>query len=199
MQKSIANSFAGHLETTADAEAELVREAQFNHSAFATIYELHHATIYRYLFTCTGNSEDAADLTQQVFLKALTSLRTYNSSKGALITWLFAIAHNCALNFVKRRKIASSAAWDISQQALVDAIPASDPEAEILRQEASAKLHTLLARLDYRKRELLALRFVSGLTTAQIATIVGKSQAGVKKQITRLLQDLRKEYHADIQ
>ncbi len=53
----------------------------------------------------------------------------------------------------------------------------------------------LLAGLDPVQRELLALRFAAGLSAPQIALVVGKSPAAVKKQLTRLLHTLKEQYH----
>jgi RNA polymerase sigma-70 factor (ECF subfamily) len=53
----------------------------------------------------------------------------------------------------------------------------------------------LLAALDGEKRELLALRFAGQLSSSEIATVVGKSPAAVKKQLTRLIQALKEQYH----
>ena len=65
----------------------------------------------------------------------------------------------------------------------------------MLQQESLAQLRRHLARLDPAKRELLALRFAAGLTAPQIATIVGRSPAAVKKDLTRTLHRLKELYH----
>ncbi len=53
----------------------------------------------------------------------------------------------------------------------------------------------LVSRLDADKREVLALRFAAGLTTAEIAAVINKSEAATKKQLARTLQTLREQYH----
>jgi RNA polymerase sigma factor (sigma-70 family) len=70
-----------------------------------------------------------------------------------------------------------------------------DLDAGLVHQDHLARLKTLLARLDPLQRELLALRFAAGLSTPQIALVVGKSPAAVKKQLTRLLHTLKEQYH----
>ena len=68
------------------------------------------------------------------------------------------------------------------------------PEAAVLAAEAVARVRTAVAALDRNKQELLALRFAAGLTSAQIASVVGKREAGVKKQLWRLVQQLKKDF-----
>lgn len=64
-----------------------------------------------------------------------------------------------------------------------------------MRAEAVARLQALLARLDHRKRELLVLRFAAGLSIADIAAVTGKSEAAVRKAITRTLHTLKELYN----
>jgi len=72
-----------------------------------------------------------------------------------------------------------------------------DPEKVVLHRERLERLQKLLGSLDPSKRNLLALRFASGLNSAEISAIVGKSRAAVHKQLTRILQSLKEDYHHD--
>jgi RNA polymerase sigma-70 factor (ECF subfamily) len=56
------------------------------------------------------------------------------------------------------------------------------------------RLRSLLVELDLEKRELLALRFAAGLSSRQIAGVTGRSEAAVKKQLTRILRTLKEKY-----
>jgi RNA polymerase sigma factor (sigma-70 family) len=69
-----------------------------------------------------------------------------------------------------------------------------EPEADLLRRESLARLRELLAELDHGQRELLALRFAGQLSSPEIAAVVGRSPAAVKKQLTRILQSLKERY-----
>lgn len=71
----------------------------------------------------------------------------------------------------------------------------SDLEAELLQREALDRLRQLFDKLDQAKRELLILRFVAGLTSSEIAVVIGKSEAATKKQLTRTLHTLKEQYH----
>lgn len=173
-----------------DDEAALVEAAKANPTAFEPLYQRYKARLYRYLLLRVRREEDAADLTQQVFLKALSALPGYRVRGIPFAAWLFRIAHHIASDTYRLKKSA------ISWNALSDdeqLIAEVNLEDLILQQERLAHLHQLLDQLDPYKRELLALRFSAGLSTREIALVVGKSQAAVKKQLTRTLQSLKEQ------
>jgi len=76
---------------------------------------------------------------------------------------------------------------------------AGDPniDARLLRQEAHARLRTLLQALPVEGQELLALRFVARLTVAEIAAVIGKSEAATSKRLSRTMQRLQERYDDD--
>jgi len=65
----------------------------------------------------------------------------------------------------------------------------------VLRRDDLAHLMALVNALEPAKRELLILRFVAGLSTSEIARVVGKGEAATKKQLWRTLQTLKEQYH----
>lgn len=176
-------------------DAALVRAAQRDPVAFGQLYQAYRDRMYWYLLARTGNVEDAADLTQQVFLKALDALPQYRPQRGSFVAWLFGIARNAATNF--RQRSLQTVAWDFQAEEAKLAMT-RDPEETVVRQEALDQLRRLCATLDPAKQELLALRFVAGLTSAEIGAVIGKSEAAAKKQLTRILQSLKERYRDDI-
>lgn len=174
-------------------EAALVEEAQANPLAFDTLYRRYLARVYRYLRARSESDEDAADLTQQVFLQAFHALSGYQQRGLPFAAWLFQIARHVVTDSFRRRRATLS--WDALPVALEVGDDEQDPERIALRQERLARLRMLLAKLDADQRELLALRFAAGLSSPQIAAVVGKSPAAVKKQLTRIIASLKEHYH----
>src|SRR4051812_21655706 len=142
-------------------EVALVRAARQEPSAFGTLYDRYLGRIYAYLRARTSNDEEAADLTQQVFLQALDALPRYREGRVPFAAWLFCIARNVAIDAHRRRR--TSVAWDLVPEAL-QPVAAHDLEAGALRREDIARLRALLDALDSDTRELLALRFAAALT-----------------------------------
>lgn len=162
-----------------------------DHLAFDVIYERYRERVYVYMRTRTRNAEDASDLTQQVFLQALDALPRYRGDSSAIAAWLFRIARNTAIDFHRRER--SALAWDLLPEAL-HPLAADDVEAGAMYHDAVARLRTALLGLDRDTRELLALRFAARLPIKDIAAVVGKSEAAVKKSLVRTLRRLREGY-----
>lgn len=176
-------------------EATLVRAAQTDPAAFAALHQRYFDQVYWYMRARTGNEGDANDLTQQVFLQALEALPRYRDRGLPFAAWLFRIAHNTVTNYHRaRRRHRWIVPWRLVSEAAL-ASPAEEVEAQVLHDEALARLHELIAALDLDKRELLALRFAARLTAREIAAVVGKSEAAVKKSLARTIQTLKEQYH----
>lgn len=173
-------------------EAELIAAAQADRTAFAALYRRYLDRIYHYLRAHCASDDDAADLTQQVFLRALDALPRYRPGPAPFATWLFRIAANAAVDAGRRRR--PEVAWEAVLP--LPAAPEAEPEAHALRRESLARLRRLVAGLDAEKRELLALRFAGQLSSTEIAVVVGKRPEAVKKQLTRILRALKEQYNA---
>jgi RNA polymerase sigma-70 factor, ECF subfamily len=173
-------------------EIDLVQAARIDPAAFAPLYSQYRDRVYAYLRTRTRTPEDAADLTQQVFLHAIDALPRYRSGRAPFAAWLFRIAHNAAANAHRRRK--DHVAWDLVPPALQPR-DGSDLEGQVIRRERLDILETLLRSCTPAGREMLALHYAAGLTIAETAQVVGKSEAAVKKQISRTIRALKEQNH----
>jgi RNA polymerase sigma-70 factor (ECF subfamily) len=169
-------------------EVVLIEAAKLDPAAFEPLYQRYTTRIYRYMYLRVANAEDAADLTQQVFLKVLHALPGYRVRGAPFAAWLFRIAHDTASDVYRRKKRTLS--WDfLSDEELLASN--ADPEILVLQREQLERLIHLMHQLEPSKQELLALRFASGLNGAEIALVVGKSQAAVNKQLNRTLHYLK--------
>jgi RNA polymerase sigma-70 factor (ECF subfamily) len=176
-----------------DEERALIVAAQADPLVFETLYRRYREPIHRYLLAHLSSVDDAADLTQHVFLKALENLPVYRDRGVPFSAWLFRIARNAAIDRIRSRR--PSVDWDRIQEA-EQPVEQTTPESEALRNDAMRRFDALVSSLDDDKRDLLSLRFVAGLTTPEIARVLGKSDAAVRVQLSRTLRIL-KEHHRD--
>ncbi|GCF11256.1 RNA polymerase sigma factor [Dictyobacter arantiisoli] len=133
-----------------EEETSLIEAAKRDLTAFEPLYQRYMVRIYHYLFLRVGNAEDAADLTQQVFLKALSSLPNYHPRGVPFAAWLFRIAYYTVSDVYRQKVVTIS--WDfLSQDRLVAEI---NPELFAIQRERLTQLAQLLAQLDPYKREL---------------------------------------------
>jgi RNA polymerase sigma-70 factor (ECF subfamily) len=157
-------------------EESLVRRAQKNdQEAFAQLYEEHFGKIYRYLVLRIGNEMEAEDMTQQVFLNALQSLSSFRWKGVPFSAWLYRIAHNQAVDHLRRTKKHTSVPLDESL-----ATSGDSPHSAAERKMDIEQLLAATKRLTEAQREVISLRFSSELSIAQVAKVMGKSQGAVK-------------------
>jgi RNA polymerase sigma-70 factor, ECF subfamily len=173
-------------------DVEVVRRAGRDRAAFEPLYWRYHGRVYRYLRTRTPQDSDAADLTQQVFLRALDQLRQYDETRGTVAAWLFGIARHSATDFRRKHRRIVSAEDDLL--ASLGVIAADSPEGEAIRRDEIQCLYHALAALPSEKREILVLRFAGGLTIAEIGVVIGKSAEATRKQLRRTIQFLEEQY-----
>ena len=169
----------------APATAALVSlAASGDEAAFARLVDRHHASMAKVAYAVCGDPEAARDATQSAWAIAwrrLPTLRDHSQVRA----WLVAIAANEARQAV--RKGQRAVVVDISES--MDAAPGADPAERI----GSVDLARALATLKPDDRALLALRFVAGLDSGEIATHLHLSPSGVRSRLSRLIERLRTE------
>ena len=191
MQTDMAMPWEGEAESDND-EAALVRTAQQDPAAFGHLYSRYRHRVHAYLYARLTDAEDAADLTQQVFLQALTALPRYRVGTTPFGVWLFRIARNAAADLQRRRRNT------VSLEGIAEGLhPRGDDmvEAQVMQREALAHLHATMRDLDPDTRDLLLLRFAARLTAAEIGAVIGKSSAATSKRLQRALRTLKEQYH----
>ena len=185
----------GNLVQAASGEDEddaLAIRSRSDTRSFELLYHRNRDRIYRYALTRVGTQEDALDLTQQTFVKALERINTFRPRRGQFSTWLFAIARNTVIDFRRRQRSPESWVW-------IEPTAQDNTEAEVLTSLDVEALRTAVAGLTDMKRDLLSLRFAAGLTVPEIAAVVGMKTDATYKQITRTLEELRGALNGQIE
>lgn len=176
-------------------ETVLVRAVQNTEpDAFGELCLRYSGRLYSYLRARTQSDEDAADLTQQVFVRAFNALPRYRERGLPFGAWLFRIARNLLIDVQRRKK--DTVSWNVLPETLQPVEP-GEVDSDLLQHEVHTQLLTLLQELPLDKRELILLRFVTGLTLREISAIVGTSESTIHKQLQRTLAILQEQYHDD--
>ena len=174
---------------TPQDEALLIAQAPHDHGAFAALYRCYLGPIYRYLYQRLGNPHEAEDLAAQVFTEALEGLIAQRYHAGSsFAAWLYGIARHKLVDFYRRHP-----SIPLDERASTP----SDLLADIEKGDDRSRVGQLLAQLDQDKRELLRLRFIAGLSFAEIAALDGRSAAAIKMNVYRALAWLREHWEAE--
>jgi RNA polymerase sigma-70 factor (ECF subfamily) len=173
-------------------ERRLIEAARTDVAAFAGLYDLYVDAVFGYLRTYSESDEDAVDLTQHVFVRALEALPRYRDHGVPFRAWLFRIARNAATDTYRRRK--RTLPWDHVPESL-HPFSLSDPESIALHREALNGLRVLVGQLPPEKQELLALRFAGEMTSGEIALVLGRNPAAVQKELVRVMHLLKEHLH----
>jgi RNA polymerase sigma-70 factor (ECF subfamily) len=145
--------------------------------AWGELFEQHHSRILRIAFRITGNSTDAEDVLQTVFLRLVRREDEVDLSAGAA-SYLYRAAVNAALDLLRTRKRARVV--DLAEvEAELPAPASQDPESEHHRRELAARLRGAVSGLSPRAAEIFSLRYFEGYGNREIAEMLATSQTAV--------------------
>ncbi|MBI3971624.1 MAG: sigma-70 family RNA polymerase sigma factor [Chloroflexi bacterium] len=168
----------------------LVRNAQAGDTAcFGQLYQRYVDGVYSYLSFKIGNATEAEDLAEQVFLKALESLGGYKWTGVPFKAWLFRIAHNLLVDHLRRKTKRTSEPLD---EALPDRRRETDPEDMLIERLTRQGLIHAVDQLTELQKQVISLKFAGGLTNAEAARIMGKTEGAVKALQHAALQSLQR-------
>ncbi len=169
------------------SEAELVQRAVSGDSeAFATLYDRYIEAIYRFVFFRVSEEQTAEDLTSHIFLKAWDNLSSYQFRGLPFRAWLFRIARNSVIDYYRTFKETTP----LEPNAVTEPDLAAEVDSKVERQLQAEEIRLALRQLTEDQRQVLTLRFIEGLSTGEVAKILGKRQGAIRALQMRGLQAL---------
>jgi RNA polymerase sigma-70 factor (ECF subfamily) len=155
--------------------------------AFDLLVERHRRTVYQLCYRFVGNHEDAADLAQDVFVRAFTGLTRFKGD-SSIRTWLYRVSVNVSLNRVtaKRPTTEPIDAHDHADRRAVDPLDA------VSRGEQAARVRQAIRRLPPKQRATLVLRVYQDLSYEEIARVLGGTVGAVKANFFHALGNLKR-------
>jgi RNA polymerase sigma-70 factor, ECF subfamily len=168
------------------SDEELARNVQHSSEAFAELYRRNLKAVYSYQLARVGNVHDAQDLTTQTFLAAQEAISSFRE-QGKFAAWLMAIARRKTADYFrcKRPILPLEEAGQVVDCSIT-------PEEFANQQLSLEQVAQALKRLSPERAEAIALQIFAGLSIAETAQVMGKSEAAVKMLVCRALKDLRK-------
>jgi RNA polymerase sigma-70 factor (ECF subfamily) len=161
----------------AHGERSLVDAARTgDEAALSELYNLYFPRVYRYILARTGNTHDAEDLAEEVFMRMLAAIERFQWREAPFSAWLFRIAHNAVIS-QRRRNGARGPSTSLS-----DSLPMKSPGPEELVETRMALNEIMRAAetLPDAQRQVISLRFAAGLSVAETARAMNKGEGNVK-------------------
>ncbi|MDY6288640.1 MAG: sigma-70 family RNA polymerase sigma factor [Bacteroidales bacterium] len=158
--------------------------------AYADLMRFYREPIYLMLLRMTHSPVDADDLTMEAFSKAFCQLSTY-TPQNTFATWLFAIASNHGIDFIRRQhmRLVSLNSMSVTEEneAYEFPIPSDDPnpEEELITRQRDQLVRSLVDRLAPRYRRIVSLRYFDELSYEEIARQLNLPLGTVKIQLRR--------------
>jgi RNA polymerase sigma-70 factor, ECF subfamily len=167
-------------------EKLLIETAQRDPRHFGELYRMHFERVYAYVSRRVATRSDAQDLTAEVFQQALANLGRFEWRGVPFAAWLYRIAANAVTDHHRRT------ARDQNVP------PSAEPEREELEgAERRAVLYRAVRDLPADQRRVIEMRFAEGMTIAEIAGVLGRSEGAVKQLQFRALGGLRARLDQD--
>lgn len=171
-------------------------------SAFDCLVRKYRVSLFSIIYNMTGNREDASDITQEVFIKAFQSIKHFRG-KSAFFTWLYRIAVNTSITFIKKSKKQRFIHYESIDETLVSGeileflTAKTKTEKGALLNELQEKLNDALQKLSPKHRLVIILHEIEGMNHKAIAEIVKTSEGTVRSRLhyaKKQLQIYLKDY-----
>jgi len=178
-----------------DEEYFFITQVKQKPEALRPLYRHYFPRIYAYVAYRVGSRQDTEDLTSEIFMKVVEAIDHFEyRGEGSFAAWIFQIANNTVKQFYRVDE-----RWETT---LIDALPelySTDPlpDEVFSRKERFQWLQTALETLTPRRREIILLRFASGLRNQEIASVLNLDERTVASHLCRALEDLQQQYQRE--
>ncbi|MEO0897219.1 MAG: sigma-70 family RNA polymerase sigma factor [Bacteroidota bacterium] len=168
-------------------ENQLVQAAKKQPRKFAALYTRYYETIFRFVFKRVSDNDLSADITQQVFMKAMENLKRYEFRGLPFSAWLYQIARNEVAQFFRQNKHQRSISMESGQIAyLMEEMEETNSDADVQRMVKAIQL------LRQEEIEFIEMKYFERLPYREIAAIYQIQENNAKVKMHRLLKKLKK-------
>jgi RNA polymerase sigma-70 factor (ECF subfamily) len=151
-------------------------------------YETYGQAVYSYVRFHLPSADAAEDVTSDTFLKVFRAADQFDAARGQPRTWIFRIAQNTLRDYLRRARVRRHVPIGNMRDLASDA---PSPEERVLWEEQVSRLLDSVAELGESDREVISLRYGSGMDTAAVAELLGLRESAVRTRLWRALSRLR--------
>lgn len=158
--------------------------------AFRSLVERHSRLVFRVAYRMTGNESDAEDVVQETFLKAYRQLGRFES-RANFGTWVYRIAVNCAIDYMRAKPKRESAEDDDALERAAGGGPEPGADDLVLAGEIGARVQAALGGLSNMERAAFVMRHYQGFSIEEIGRALGLKTNATKHSIFRAVKKMR--------
>ena len=158
--------------------------------AVGWIYERYFDRIYRYVHLKVGEATEAEDITEQVFLKMIEAVGKFHWQGSSFASWLFRIAHNLIIDNARQHSRRPQVPLDPVGEFLPS--EGNDPHTLAEQSDIGAHLKECISELTELQARVITLKFAGGLSNAEVAEIMDRTEGAIKALQYSALQNLNK-------
>lgn len=179
-----------------DDETLVARTQKGGSTAFDVLIGRYRERLYATVYHMTANHEDANDLVQETFIKAFKSIDSFRGH-SSFYTWVYRIAVNRTINFLKRRKNRNQYSLDDLDSSiqtdpdLLEMMSHVTPRREVGLNELQEKLNEALQKLSESHRAVVTMHDIQGMTHADIAKVLKCSEGTVRSRLFYARQQMQ--------
>jgi len=170
------------------SESKIIKKCQSGGtSEFGALYDKYIKKIYDFVYYKTMHKQTAEDLVSDVFMKALEKIDLFDEKKGTFNSWIYRIARNTVIDYYRTKKseLNIEDVWDLSSNENIDL----DTDARMKIE----KIQEHLSKLKSEQRDIIVMRLWQGMSHAEIAQVLGKSESSIKMMYSRVMSQMREE------
>jgi RNA polymerase sigma-70 factor (ECF subfamily) len=158
-----------------------------NISILSGLYEEYYDKLARYAYLRIGSRADAEDLAGEVFLRALKSIKSYKDQGIPMGAWLFRIAHNLVVDYLRKRQRQKMV--PIEEVQIESGV---NPVITVEKKLEMERVRKAMEQLTEQQREVLGLRFFTGLTSGETARLLNRNDGSIREMQRAAIEKLRK-------
>jgi RNA polymerase sigma-70 factor, ECF subfamily len=172
------------------SEEDQIIWAQKSNTHFEPLYDRYYHKIFRFIYQRMESRDDAADITADVFLKAMTAIGGYKIGATPFASWLFAIARNEVAGFYRRKKI------EHRYYASLEGISQLAADAEYEVPDSYFSVRKALELLPDKDFELIDLKYFNYKSIREISDITGINESNIRVRLHRIRERIAKMVHS---
>lgn len=166
----------------------LQRANSLDRDALGAIYDEYHQPMYSYIFRRVGDVETARDLTAEIFRRLLQAIQGGSGPRDNLRAWLYRVAHNIIVDHYRRQGNRQLCPLEEDWVAA-----GANPSKEVEQRIQLDRVRVALTRLTPDQQQVVALKFLEGMSNKEVAEITGKPVGAIKSLQHRALASLQRQ------